>query len=72
MKPHEKILTYEQAKELKWFCNNVTGLRQEFYPLLDRLNAFNGKLERLERTCQLIEKFFSEHPNEKYYSAKEE
>lgn len=60
MKPAEKILTYQQARELKWFCGNVTGLRQEYYPLLDRWNAFDARILRLENTCKLIEKFLSE------------
>ena len=60
MKKEEKILTYEQAKELKWFCRNVVGTREEFYKTLEIANAFDARLTRLEKTCELIEKFLGE------------
>jgi hypothetical protein len=61
MKPADKILTYEQARELRWFCKNVTGTRQEFYEVFDRANKFNERLARLEKTCELIEMYFKDH-----------
>jgi predicted nuclease with TOPRIM domain len=62
MKPEDKILTYEQARELKFFVKNCTGLRQEFYELFDNLEAFKRKLDRLNNTCGLIEEYFKKHP----------
>ena len=60
MKNKDKILTYEQAKELKFFCKSVVGTRQEFYKLLDEMNAFKIKLDRLDKTCWLIGDHLSE------------
>lgn len=47
MKPQDKILTYEQARELKWFCNNVVGTRKEFYEALELVNKYKDKIDRL-------------------------
>ena len=47
MKPQDKILTYEQARELKWFCKNVTGTRKEFYEALEVVNKYKEKIDRL-------------------------
>ncbi len=58
MKPEEKILTYAQARELKWFGRNCTGLRQEYYALVEKVEAFNEKLARLDKTAQAIESYF--------------
>ena len=60
MKPSDKILTYEQARELKWFCKNVTGVRIDMYSTMQKVNNFNVRIERLEETCGLIEKFIRE------------
>ncbi len=58
MKPQEKILTYEQARELKWFCENVTGTRQEFYDeVFGTVEAFRLKLDRLQKTADQILKW---------------
>lgn len=62
MKAKDKILTYEQARELKWFCNNVVGTRMEFYAVMDTANAFDERLKQLEKTCALIEKYFEDNP----------
>lgn len=62
MKPQEKILTYAQAKELKWFCKNCTGTRQEFSALMEQIEEFKIKLDRLEKTAKLIEAYFAAHP----------
>lgn len=55
-----KTLTYEQAKQLKWFCANVTGVRLEYYKVMDIANSFDDRLKRLEKTCELIENFFKD------------
>jgi hypothetical protein len=60
MKREDKILTYEQAKELKWFCQYVLGTRQDYYSVMDKANSFDLRLQRLEKTCKLIEEFFGE------------
>jgi hypothetical protein len=57
-KPME--LTQRQAQELKWFCRNILGLKPEFYKLFDDVVAFKCRIERLEKTCQLVEAFFGE------------
>ncbi len=46
--------TKEQIQELKWFCKNVTGTRKDFYDLFDQFNKFKKKLDRLNKTCELI------------------
>lgn len=56
-----KTLSYEQAKELKWFCRNVVGTRGDFYDVVDKTNAFDERLTRLEKTCDLIEKYLGEN-----------
>lgn len=60
MKKDKMILTYEQARELKWFCQNVLGTRQDFYAVMEKTNSFDSRLERLEKTCRLIERYFGE------------
>lgn len=60
MKKENKILTYEQAKELKFFCQSVVGTRQEYYKVLGEVDLFKHKLNRLEKTCELIEKYLGE------------
>lgn len=62
MTPEEKILTYAQAKELKWFTKNCTGLRIEYYDLFDKFRAFKDKLDSLHQTCELIDRYFESHP----------
>jgi hypothetical protein len=67
MKPSDKILTYAQAKELKWFCDNVLGVRNDMYDILDSVQAktktFENRIKRLEKTCDLIEKFLEQTPH---------
>jgi len=60
MKPKDKILTYEQARDLKWFCQNVMGVREDMYGTIDKVNAFDDRIKRLEKTCEIIEKFLGE------------
>lgn len=55
-----KQLTYAQAKELQWFCQNVIGTREEYYSVMEKAEAFDKKLKRLEETCKAIEKFLGE------------
>lgn len=57
MKPSDKILTYEQIRELKWFCKNVTGVRTDYNDFLDALNQFDTRLQRLERIADDILNF---------------
>lgn len=61
MKAKEKMLTYEQAQELKWFCNNCTGVRQEYYKLVEDLGKIAAKLNRWDQTCDLINEFLAEN-----------
>lgn len=61
VKPEDKILTYQQVRELKWFSDNVTGLHLEYYKLLDQVNAFNEKMKRLQNTCKSIENYAKEN-----------
>lgn len=58
MKP--LVLTPKQAYELKWFCENVVGVRQEFYKLSNAITKFDMKVGRLEKTCEAVEKYFGE------------
>lgn len=51
-------LTPAQLYELKWFCKNVTGLRPDFYKVLDSVTQFDDRMKRLEKTCAVLEKFF--------------
>lgn len=53
-------LTYEQARDLKWFCKNVVGVRQDYYEIFDKARGFDERISRLEKTCSLIEKFLGE------------
>jgi len=60
MKKDKMILTYEQARELQWFCQNVAGVRIDFYSVMEKAYSFDDRLTRLEKTCETIEKFFGE------------
>lgn len=53
-------LTPQQLYELKWFCRNVVGTREEFYSVMNKANSFDDRLKRLEKTCETLEKFFGE------------
>jgi hypothetical protein len=55
-----KELTYDQAKELEWFCKNVAGVRVDMYAAIEAANSFDERIKRLEKTCVLIEKFLKE------------
>lgn len=57
MKPKDKILTYEQARELKWFCENVTGTRMELYENIKQMDEFKIKIDRLQQTADMILKW---------------
>lgn len=60
MKKEKMILTYEQARDLKWFCQNVAGVRQDMYSSMEKVQKFDDRIQRLEKTCALIEKFLGE------------
>lgn len=60
MKKDDKTLTYEQARELKFFCKNVVGVRQDMYEIVEKVDKFDARIRRLEKTCELIEKYFGE------------
>jgi hypothetical protein len=60
MKKDQMQLTYDQARDLKWFCKNVVGVRQDFYEVSEKANSFDDRLKRLEKTCHLIEKYLGE------------
>lgn len=61
MKKEDKVLTYEQARELRWFCQNVAGVQSDFYKVYDLCSKFEERINRLEATCDLIRNFFAEH-----------
>lgn len=61
MKNSEKILSYQQARELKWFCKNVVGTRLEFYRALEIVEKFKIKIDRLQQTADLIIKWCEEN-----------
>ncbi len=69
MKKSAKTLTYDQAQELKWFCRNVMGVRQDMYDTIDTINSFESRIMRLEKTCELIEKFLGEKIEPMQYGA---
>lgn len=54
------VLKADQVRELKWFCQNVVGTRQEFYALFDKVLDFKQKIDRLNVTCKNVEKFLKE------------
>lgn len=58
IKPEDKVLTYQQARELKFFMDNCSGTRVDFYELVDRMEAFKGRLDRLDQTAKMINDFF--------------
>jgi len=60
MKNEDKILTYEQARDLKFFCQNVLGVRQDMYEIMHKTNSFDDRIKRLEKTAVMIEKFLGE------------
>lgn len=57
MKPEDKVLTYEQARELKWFSRNILGTRQEFYAVLDKVEKYKAKIDRLVQQAEHIESY---------------
>lgn len=56
----KKTLTYQEARELQFFCRNVTGISERFYKLDHDLSIYKAKLDRLDKTRQLIEKHFGD------------
>lgn len=66
----QKVLSTTEAMHLKWFCQNVVGCRQDFYEVFDKANKFDERLQRLEKTCGLIEKFLGEKIEPFYFKAK--
>lgn len=60
MKSEEKILTYAQARELKWFCQNITGTKLEFYKLLEEVEKYKAKIDRLQNTADMILEYCKE------------
>ena len=54
------VLTTAQAMELKWFCQNVAGVREDMYATIERSRTFDNRVKRLEKTCELIERFLGE------------
>lgn len=60
MKKQAKELTYAQARELKFFCQNVVGVRVDLYSTLATVETFDKRIQRLEKTCELIEEFLGE------------
>lgn len=72
MKAKNKILTYEQARELQWFSKNCTGIRLEYYELLGQVTKFGEKVERLAKQGLLIENFLRANPGESFQDRVEE
>lgn len=58
MTKKDKVLTYQQAKDLIFFIRNVVGVRQDMYAILDLVKSFDERLKRLEKTNDLIECYF--------------
>jgi hypothetical protein len=65
VKPKDKILTYQQARELKFFTDNCMGVRQEYYELLGKVTEFGQKIERLSKQGLFIEDFLRRNPGER-------
>lgn len=61
MKKEDKLLTYDQAKELKFFCRNVVTTREDFYKVMEQANSFHERLRRMEKTCKMIEEYLGEN-----------
>jgi hypothetical protein len=59
-KKKQVILNGHQLMELKWFCQNVVGTRQEFYDLLDKFVAYKAKVDRLHDFSKSVSKFLKE------------
>ncbi len=57
IKTQDKVLTYEQARELKWFCKNIVGTKQEFYALFDKVEIYKEKIDRLLKEADQILKY---------------
>lgn len=55
----KKTLTYQEARELKWFCENVVGVRHDMYSTIDAVTTFDKRIKRLEKTCDLIEEYLA-------------
>lgn len=53
----KQVLTTAQALELKWFCENVLGVHMDFYAVEAKVCEFSARLQRLEKTALLVEKF---------------
>lgn len=52
-------VTGRQLYELKWFCQNVAGVRQDMYSTIDTVNKFDARMKRLEETAANIEKWLA-------------
>lgn len=50
-------VTGRQLYELKWFCQNVVGVRQDMYSTIDKVNNFDARIKRLEETATNIERW---------------
>ena len=59
-KKKQVILNGHQLMELKWFCQNVVGTRQEFYDLLDKFVAYKTKIDRLDDFAKTVKKFLKQ------------
>ena len=62
--PNNRELTGQQLYELKWFCNNVVGVRKDFYSVKGSVDKFDERLTRLEKTCAAIDKFLKDRGDE--------
>jgi hypothetical protein len=50
----------QQLYELNWFCKNVAGVRVDMYKMqevADKLEAFDNKITRLEKSAANIEEW---------------
>lgn len=64
-KPKDKFfLTGQKLYELRWFCENVTGVKGDMYPIMDKVNSFNDRIARLEKTCDVIDKLIKEYQSQ--------
>ena len=49
-----KTLTPEQARELKWFCKNILGTRDDYYKLYETISKYKDKIDRLANQADVI------------------
>lgn len=54
------VLTKEQVRELKFFCESVVGTRGDYYKLLDQFLAYKARIDRLNQFVKNVKKFLKD------------